>query len=600
MDQRCQFPHCTCTEFEPNRWVPERCTCLHAKTWHTPEGASTARIKQAVDSVIHRAMHGSFPPVQSEPKPADSPSHSKSPVSRLASRSKVLPPAPVTDGPAKALASDAVTLSQIRTQSIADTSRAASASKQSVVSSSSFVAEESKARLGGIDSESPGVPRDRVGTDYKASPSIGGPDDLAQFASMEQYLLRTLPKLQAPNCYSEKMQGLEKHGFRQLLTGLGQIKRMGTFFKGIAEAEAQYAQTLKKIVDAELEQLTTGEQDRMGSVWAAWMSVVQHVAEVSSIHDDHRRSLASAVSKPLESFFGEGIKSFESLTLEHEALNEAIRALRTHVEKSKEECIEAISPFLKEFSMKRKLMALTKSEESFKGKSYEQCCSYDDLISGANQFLHTHTHMYLPVVLSRMQAYEEKRLHVTKKYLERYLESSLEAISSIQKKEQKCLEIVQSISVKKDVVNFSEFAQSERSAAAVYSITSDPLAPFAYSLPLSLSDIRRKMGVKKTTKVDLRASLSNIVETESKLYPELKLQLPRAFTCLKRAIEDQGGLIVEGIFRVPGDFVEIEKVISLVEDGDYDLINPSTVHTTASAFKKWLRELKDPLIPESF
>ena len=53
-----------------------------------------------------------------------------------------------------------------------------------------------------------------------------------------------------------------------------------------------------------------------------------------------------------------------------------------------------------------------------------------------------------------------------------------------------------------------------------------------------------------------------------------------------------------GIFRLPGDFEQIETIKDKFSEGDFE-IKTKDPHVLASLFKLWLRELAAPLVPKS-
>lgn len=93
-------------------------------------------------------------------------------------------------------------------------------------------------------------------------------------------------------------------------------------------------------------------------------------------------------------------------------------------------------------------------------------------------------------------------------------------------------------------------------------------------------------------------TLQNIVKNPQNLEPETKL--PQVLSFLSEAVLLLNGHAAEGIFRVPGD---LDCVISLkmrIERGEYNLDGINDPAIPASLLKMWVRELAEPVIPNSF
>ncbi|KAJ1908780.1 hypothetical protein IWQ60_011532 [Tieghemiomyces parasiticus] len=82
---------------------------------------------------------------------------------------------------------------------------------------------------------------------------------------------------------------------------------------------------------------------------------------------------------------------------------------------------------------------------------------------------------------------------------------------------------------------------------------------------------------------------------------DAELGIPRVLTFLTDTILQLNGPRSEGIFRIPGDIDQVDRLRRRLDGGDYtpcpDLTDPNI---PASLFKLWLRDLHDPLIPIRF
>lgn len=86
-------------------------------------------------------------------------------------------------------------------------------------------------------------------------------------------------------------------------------------------------------------------------------------------------------------------------------------------------------------------------------------------------------------------------------------------------------------------------------------------------------------------------------------YPENRDETglyPRILTFLSESILKLKGTSIEGIFRVPGYFDEVQMLRLRVERGNYSIEGISDPSTPASLLKLWLRELSEPIVPHLF
>ncbi|XP_011137840.1 uncharacterized protein DDB_G0283357 isoform X2 [Harpegnathos saltator] len=96
------------------------------------------------------------------------------------------------------------------------------------------------------------------------------------------------------------------------------------------------------------------------------------------------------------------------------------------------------------------------------------------------------------------------------------------------------------------------------------------------------------------------ATLSEVMALQRDRYP--LRELPWIQTTLTRQVLVRGGTLTEGIFRVSADADEVSSLKSCLdkfEDGAI-LAASQDAHAPASLLKLWVRELYEPLIPDSF
>ncbi|XP_011175510.2 uncharacterized protein LOC105207643 isoform X1 [Solenopsis invicta] len=96
------------------------------------------------------------------------------------------------------------------------------------------------------------------------------------------------------------------------------------------------------------------------------------------------------------------------------------------------------------------------------------------------------------------------------------------------------------------------------------------------------------------------ATLSEVMALQRDRFPHR--ELPWIQTTLTRQVLMRGGTLTEGIFRVSADADEVSALKSCLdrfEDGAI-LAASQDAHAPASLLKLWVRELYEPLIPDSF
>lgn len=96
------------------------------------------------------------------------------------------------------------------------------------------------------------------------------------------------------------------------------------------------------------------------------------------------------------------------------------------------------------------------------------------------------------------------------------------------------------------------------------------------------------------------ATLSEVMALQRDRFPNR--ELPWIQTTLTRQVLARGGILTEGIFRVSADADEVSALkacLDRFEDGTI-LAASQDAHAPASLLKLWVRELYEPLIPDSF
>ena len=92
-------------------------------------------------------------------------------------------------------------------------------------------------------------------------------------------------------------------------------------------------------------------------------------------------------------------------------------------------------------------------------------------------------------------------------------------------------------------------------------------------------------------------SIDDLMTAE--LRTDRKAKVPRVLAFLTDAVIQLNGCETEGIFRVPGDSDSIDDLRIRIDSGRFDLDGISDANVPASLLKYWIRELAEPVIPES-
>eukprot|EP01097_Dermamoeba_algensis_P011318 TRINITY_DN8756_c0_g1_i1.p1 TRINITY_DN8756_c0_g1~~TRINITY_DN8756_c0_g1_i1.p1 ORF type:complete len:349 (-),score=100.12 TRINITY_DN8756_c0_g1_i1:28-948(-) len=121
---------------------------------------------------------------------------------------------------------------------------------------------------------------------------------------------------------------------------------------------------------------------------------------------------------------------------------------------------------------------------------------------------------------------------------------------------------------------------------------------------LSASDlVRNKRGLSDDSSSErlpessvFKRNLDDIMADQQSTHPNL--HVPYVLVKLIEDIIAKEGLQTEGLFRIPAMADDVRKTKAKIEEGKYDFTDTS-VHTSASVLKLWLRELRTPIFPES-
>ncbi|KAM9961762.1 hypothetical protein ACTFIR_004623 [Dictyostelium discoideum] len=89
--------------------------------------------------------------------------------------------------------------------------------------------------------------------------------------------------------------------------------------------------------------------------------------------------------------------------------------------------------------------------------------------------------------------------------------------------------------------------------------------------------------------------IEDIMVAQKKKYPYL--EIPFIVVFLKHKLVALDVFKTQGIFRVPGNVVDINSLKKRFDEGNYEVAPTENVYTIASLLKLWLREITEPLFP---
>ena len=93
------------------------------------------------------------------------------------------------------------------------------------------------------------------------------------------------------------------------------------------------------------------------------------------------------------------------------------------------------------------------------------------------------------------------------------------------------------------------------------------------------------------------STLAECMENQKASFPDLNV--PILLPHLTQLIVQLQGFRTEGIFRTPGDVDLVHQMKLQVESGNFDNFDTKDPRAPSSLLSLWLRELKEPLIPDS-
>lgn len=417
------------------------------------------------------------------------------------------------------------------------------------------------------------------------------------FCSMQTFVKSNMPKLAAENAFTDSLSLEAEAVLGELRNGLGFVEEFKAFLNDVVSIEESYHASIESALAQSLDRSNIRSASRCSQVSDCFTKVLSDF----QVGIDARKGILERL-RNLESntsqFHAESLQSLASLELDDKMFTETFAELKVTMEVSRKKCQKLVDPIVK-----KSMFSNTKRAWR---KAYSRCLDYEQSIISANQFLFSYMLIQMPLELNRMQRLEESRLNFFGEAMDELGQCYL-ALAEVQSTLGTGFDReAQRLDVAKEIHNLvDKLTERSKLEASLNECESDATlatyaAPFVYDLPLTVANLRAMVDRNKDRPIDLSGTVTSIIESQSLVWPELShLQLPRIFTCLKRAIEDLGGCACEGIFRVGGSFNEAQGLYEQLQSGDYQ-IYITTAYTAAALLKRWMREMSEPLMTHAF
>eukprot|EP00808_Paulinella_micropora_P015858 g51545.t1 len=191
-------------------------------------------------------------------------------------------------------------------------------------------------------------------------------------------------------------------------------------------------------------------------------------------------------------------------------------------------------------------------------------------------------------------ALEIERVDGLQMFVRVFAKTSVNHLEKMQTEIEKIFDNADTIKVHEDLLQFCDRCLTLAGPApAIY------FAPPAYDLPVPIEDLAKSELVRRfEARRFFGVSLEETLENEESTAGAEAVRLPKVFTALVDAVIKMGGLETKGIFRISATTAAREALEAKLEQGNLN-IEGSDPHVPAGVLKKFLRDLSEPLVPET-
>lgn len=446
----------------------------------------------------------------------------------------------------------------------------------------------------------------------------------------------------------------------QMDSGLMFFARIKHFMKKFASLQRSYFEDLAKLVDAEKSELNSlGSQhpDKMRSNWETWISVLELFSEIGETHKTLGNEVEGVVDQVLIPFEKSASALIKTTVKRRKRIMKSLKSTRANVEKAQMKCkrsVEAIvdddtdstaagtqSPASETPSksnksnsdskrkqksglsmnslMGKKLMdSLFASSKPVKKLEKAVHCAreYATAVDESNQFLRLMLANDFPMVLGNMQTIEESRISTISINIKKLSSVLMNAFKNLENIGSQVFNISSKTVDVHDEIFF--FVQQHTKGQTIDPKSFDIFKPFEYEVDYSPAELERRLevaiqGDRETENVKTRESLTTgylfgarLQDFCSQDKEDLDSSTANRAVKFLRAcfarLEELDGLSTRGIFRISANSTELLHLRLKLDQGDEDfeaLKEINSPYTLADVSKRFLMELKDPLIPKS-
>mmetsp|Transcript_4607 Transcript_4607/g.8985 ORF Transcript_4607/g.8985 Transcript_4607/m.8985 type:complete len:649 (-) Transcript_4607:439-2385(-) len=393
---------------------------------------------------------------------------------------------------------------------------------------------------------------------------------------------------------------------RQVEGGLYLIKRVASVVHRIAAAEQQHVMACKKVLDQEKQKLKDKMMDEMTRCVDAWDSTERYLRGNMDKQEELAKNMEQKISNPMMQFYTDAELKRKAILKDEKKYGVEMNRAKVGVQKNLRNCQKLI---------KSCLLAKAEQEEKKKGGSIGKkkkfgagmlkwaknmmrgslselqnqaataAKNYAASIEFANERQHQYYDKELPLICKQFEMLERSRINALHKYLHMLNEISRAHAEPVMKFIEDHKRLLSEMSPDKDITDFT--AHTIRMYGPV-----PPMEPYTYQLPCTQKDIKagRFQGNPNSF---FYATLEHCMDMQKGKYD---LDVPIIVVNLIKAIQDLGGMTVEGIFRLSAKKEDLVRLRAQFDKGDVE-VRETSPHVPAGLLKQWLRELAEPLIP---
>lgn len=554
----CTVSGCSCDAFSSHKWVRERCKCFHEVSQH--QGSPAIELSPARDH-NHRISMSSIDNMSYEAKDP-----SLNPITRKGRRSMLV-----------SVNEDSFdSMESIRSPSLVPRiPHALAMDRLQGYSSMSQTCEQL------VEALSDEIEYDD-GVDLSSTFRDG-----ERHTEEKIFTTSTGVGLTDLSClFKEGMRGYEDIVVEQVSRGVKGLQRMQSLASKIANAEKDFSLAMQGIVEEEMAAYKIEQKDAMKIPGMLWEGLVSLALEKAEEHQIRSKDMQEKVLSPLSAFKKWALSELECIEKIDYLVRQAHRSsLQTLLEKRRK-ALKALKPLL---DKKKSGIKLFKRNARPSKNTVPYLIDYQTALDAHNALVHMVKGKDIPELLDKAQSVEEARLKFV-----------LESIGSVQILKGTVDELEESMengrlhSWERDLAEFVGFV-NRAVQMDLCNVSNAAILP--YELPLSIEQVENMAERRKSfsewssmTRVssgsERKKSFEHIGDTHDTF---------KAFKMVKEVCIRLGATSTDGIFRISGDFKEMERLMDQLQRGHLD-ISPSDVHSAAGLLKKYLRLHFEPIV----